>query len=180
MAPNVVRILAPAPIAVRVRTAQEDRCAVVDHCAAPVPNAVEDRSVETRRAVVGRVVAAVRTAVSRHAALVRSEALPDAAHCAAQSVVIPCGVRVVTQKDGDRSVQADLHVEAVRSVRVLIRFVSVVSLSHAEDRSRFLVVLVRASHLQVAKVARCGRGVAHLAAPVARLRPTAAPQLSVH
>jgi hypothetical protein len=94
-----VQISAPVPNAAVDRCAAEDRsavadrCAVADHCAARVPNAAVDRCV-----VVDRYAAPVQTVVR------------------VQNEVVPNAVRVVTQKDGDRSVEADLHVEVDRGV----------------------------------------------------------------
>jgi len=82
---TLISVLTVALIAAPVRTSVVDRCAVEDRFA------VEDRS-----------VAAARFEESRHAAPVRIAAVPSEV---AQTVVIPRGVRVVTQNAaGDRSV----------------------------------------------------------------------------
>ena len=81
-----------------VPTSAPAQSAVVDRCAVVVPNAAADRS-----AVLAQSVAADRCVEIRHVAPV-------------QIVVTLDGVRAVAQKDGDRSVQADLRVEVDRSV----------------------------------------------------------------
>lgn len=109
-----------------VPTSAPAQSAVVDRCAVVVPNAAADRS-----AVLAQSVAADRCVEIRHVAPV-------------QIVVTLDGVRAVAQKDGDRSVQADLRVEVDRSVvipsgvRCVVR--SVVTRSGVRCAARSVVI----------------------------------------
>lgn len=146
------RYAEPAQIAVAVRIAGADRCVVVDRCA-----------------VVDHAAAAVRSEESRRVAPVRSVVVLNAALLVAQTAATHCGVRVVTQKDADRSVPAP------------IVFESVVFQPRALGCSRFLADLVRVSRLHPSKVAQHARADHQVAAQDGQLHPTAAPQpFAVH
>lgn len=180
-----IAALTVVPIAAPVQTSPADRYAAADRCAAPVQIAVVDRcAVEDRYAALAQSVVGDRSAESRHVeadhvgAAVRAEefrrvvALRTAESqrvALVQNVVTPDGVRVVTQKDGDRSAQADLRVEVDRSARFAGCFRLV-------GCFRFLADRVRVSRLHPLKVAQHARAAHQVAARDEQLHPTAALQ----